>query len=295
MPGVVYLNGEFLPRERATLSVDDRGFIFGDGIYEVTRVVNGRLFEPDRHMRRLMYGLRGIGIDPRMTAEQIIEVHYRLIRENELTSGEGTVYLQITRGAAPRTHYFPPATTLPTVFLSSSSFTPNTAQRETGATAVTYPDIRWSRCDLKTVNLLGAVLAKQQAVAAGSLEAVFIRDGLITEGSHTNVFGVIDGELRTYPRSNYILPGITRDVLLELALEEGVNVRETPILQQEIGRLDELFVTGTTTDVTPIVQLDGRPIGTGKPGPITRQLGAALDRKLYANAPAASAELANAR
>jgi D-alanine transaminase len=109
------------------------------------------------------------------------------------------------------------------------------------------------------------------------------------------VFGVIDGELRTYPRSNYILPGITRDVVLELAVEEGVNVRETPILQQEIGRLDELFVTGTTSDVTPIVQLDGRPIGTGKPGPITRQLGAALDRKLYANAPAASPALANAR
>jgi D-alanine transaminase len=295
MPGVVYLNGEFLPRERATLSVDDRGFIFGDGIYEVTRVVNGRLFEADRHMRRLFYGLRGIGIESRLTAEQIIDIHYRLIRENELTSGEGYVYLQVTRGAAPRTHYFPPAGTAPTVFLSTSTFTPNRAHREQGATAITYPDIRWSRCDLKTVNLLGAVLAKQQAVAAGSLEAVFIRDGVITEGSHTNVFGVIDGELRTYPRSNYILPGITRDVLLELAVEEGVNVRETPILQQEIGRLDELFVTGTTSDVTPIVQLDGRPIGTGKPGPITRQLGAALDRKLYASPAAATPELANAR
>ena len=113
MPGVVYLNGEFLPRERATLSVDDRGFIFGDGIYEVTRVVNGRLFEADRHMRRLQYGLRGIGIDPRMTPEQIIDIHNRLIRENDLTTGEGTVYLQITRGAAPRTHYFPPASTPP--------------------------------------------------------------------------------------------------------------------------------------------------------------------------------------
>jgi len=295
MPGVVYLNGEFLPRERATLSVDDRGFIFGDGIYEVTRVINGRLFEPDRHMRRLMYGLRGIGIDPRMTAEQILDIHYRLISENALTSGEGTVYLQITRGAAPRTHYFPAATTPPTVFLSSSTFTPNTAQCEAGATAVTYPDIRWSRCDLKTVNLLGAVLAKQHAVAAGSLEAVFIRDGVVTEGSHTNVFGVLDGELRTYPRSNYILPGITRDVVLELAVEEGVNVREVPILQQEIGRLDELFVTGTTSDVTPIVQLDGRPIGSGKPGPITRQLGAALDRKLRATAPAGDSEMATAR
>ncbi len=295
MPGVVYLNGEFLPRERATLSVDDRGFIFGDGIYEVTRVINGRLFESDRHMRRLFYGLRGIGIESRLTAEQIIDIHYRLIQENGLTSGEATVYLQITRGAAPRTHYFPPASTAPTVFLSASPFTPNHAQREQGATAVTYPDIRWSRCDLKTVNLLGAVLAKQHAVAAGSLEAVFIRDGAVTEGSHTNVFGVIDGELRTYPRCNYILPGITRDVVLELAAEEGVDVREVPILQQELGRVDELFVTGTTSDVTPIVQLDGRPVGTGTPGPITRQLGAALQRRLYAGSRAAGAELATAR
>ena len=295
MPGVVYLNGEFLPRERATLSVDDRGFIFGDGIYEVTRVVNGQLFEPHRHMRRLFYGLRGIGIDLRQTAEQIIEIHNRLIQENGLTSGEGTVYLQITRGAAPRTHYFPPAATQPTVFLSASPFTPNKAQREGGANAITYPDIRWSRCDLKTVNLLGAVLAKQAAVAAGCLEAVFIRDGVITEGSHTNVFGVIEGELRTYPRSNYILPGITRDVVLELAVEEGMNVRETPILQQEIGRLDELFVTGTTSDVTALVQLDGRPIGNGTPGRITRQLMAALEKKLYSSAPRPNPELAGAR
>ena len=295
MPGMVYLNGEFLPRERATLSVDDRGFIFGDGIYEVTRVVNGRLFEADRHMRRLQYGLRGIGIDPRMTLEQIIDVHHRLIRENDLTTGEGTVYLQITRGVAPRTHFFPPATTPPTVFLSTSPFTPNHEQRQQGATAVTYPDIRWSRCDLKTVNLLGAVLAKQHAVASDALEAVYIRDGVITEGSHTNVFGVIDGELRTYPKCNFILSGITRDVVLELAVEEGVNVRETPIYQQELGRLDELFVTGTTSDVTPIVQLDGRPIGSGKPGRITRLLMSALERRLYADAPARDRELAGAR
>ena len=295
MPGVVYLNGEFLPRERATLSVDDRGFIFGDGIYEVTRVVNGRLFEADRHMRRLQYGLRGIGIDPRLSPDEIIDIHYRLIQENGLTSGEGTVYLQITRGAAPRTHYFPPASTLPTVFLSASPFTPNHAQRDEGASAVTYPDIRWSRCDLKTVNLLGAVLAKQHAVAGGSLEAIFIRDGVITEGSHTNVFGVIDGELRTYPKSNYILPGITRDVVIELAAEQGVAMRETPIYQQEIGRLDELFVTGTTSDVTPIVQLDGRAVGTGKPGRVTRILAAALESKLYATPPAKNPELAVAR
>jgi len=207
----------------------------------------------------------------------------------------GAVYLQVTRGVAPRTHYFPPASTPPTVFMSTSTFTPNHEQRERGASAVTYPDIRWSRCDLKTVNLLGAVLAKQHAVAAGSLEAVFIRDGVITEGSHTNVFGVIDSELRTYPRSNYILPGITRDVVLELAVEQGITVRETPILQHEIGRLDELFITGTTSDVTPIVQLDGRPIGSAEPGRITRTLAAALERRLYASKPVGDARLAAAR
>ena len=280
MPGVVYLNGEFLPRERATLSVDDRGFIFGDGIYEVTRVVNGRLFEADRHMRRLEYGLRGIGIDPRMSADQIIDVHYRLIQENGLTTGEATVYLQITRGAAPRTHYFPPASTTPTVFLSASPFTPNDAQRANGATAVTYPDIRWSRCDLKTVNLLGAVLAKQQAVASGSLEAVFIRDGVITEGSHTNVFGVVDGELRTYPRCNYILPGITRDVVIELAHELGVPISETPIYLHEVAALEECFLTGTTSDVMPVVSIDGKPVGSGRPGPITMRLYEALAQRL---------------
>src|SRR5262249_47290149 len=149
--------------------------------------------------------------------------------------------------------------------------------------------------DLKTVNLLGAVLAKQAAVSNGALEAVFIRDGVITEGSHTNVFGVIGGELRTYPRSNYILPGITRDVVLELAVEEGINVRETPILQTEIGKIEELFVTGTTSDVSPIIQLDGKPIGSGKPGPITKQLMAAMDRRLYSEAPASTKELASAR
>ena len=180
MPGVVYLNGEFLPRERATVSVDDRGFIFGDGIYEVTRVVEGRLFEAERHMRRMQHGLSGIGIDPGLDASQLVDLQYRLVHENGLTSGEGTVYLQITRGAAPRAHAFPPSSVRATVFASASSFTPNPAVRETGATAVTYPDIRWTRCDLKTVNLLGAVLAKQHAVSLGALESFFIRDGVIT-------------------------------------------------------------------------------------------------------------------
>jgi D-alanine transaminase len=142
------------------------------------------------------------------------------------------------------------------------------------------PDIRWSRCDLKTVNLLGAVLAKQRATSAGALEAVLIRDGAVTEGSHTNVFGVIDGEIRTYPSSNYILPGVTRDVVLELAREQGLAVRETPIFAEELAGVEELFVTGTTTDVMPIVRLDGKAVGSGKPGEITMQLYSALGARM---------------
>lgn len=283
MSNVVYLNGEYLPREQAKLSVDDRGFFFGDGIYEVTRVVDGRLFEAERHMKRLARGLSEVRIDPRLTSSQILAVHERLIDANGLRSGEGTIYLQITRGAAPRTHHFPPAGTPPTVFMSASRFVPSPDVRTRGGSAITFPDIRWSRCDLKTVNLLGPVLAKQAAVDKGCNEAIFVRDSAITEGSHTNVFGVIDGEVRTYPASNYILGGVTRDVLLELCEELGLKVNLTPIFVNEIPRLEELFITGTTTDVTPISILDGSPVGSGSPGPISRALYEALASRLYAH------------
>jgi D-alanine transaminase len=282
MSTTVYLNGSYLPRAQAMLPVDERGFIFGDGIYEVTRAIEGRLFEPERHLARLDYGLRGIGITPPLSGEAILDIHHRLLSENELTDGEATVYLQITRGAAPRAHQFPPPGTPPTVFLSATRYMPNAELKARGGAAVTYPDIRWSRCDLKTVNLLASVLAKQNAVASGVLESIFIRDGAITEGSHTNVFGVIGGELRTYPRSNYILGGVTRDVIFELAADLGIPARETPIYQQQIPQLEELMITGTTTDVTPVVQLDGKPVGTGKPGPIARALYEALSARMRA-------------
>lgn len=277
---IVYLNGQFLPRSEAKLSVDERGFFFGDGVYEVTRVVRGHLFEWDRHAKRLARGLRELRIDPNLDMHTIRSLQERLIRENNLLDGQGTVYLQITRGAAPRTHHFPPAGTPATVFLSATAFTPQSEVRARGVAVTTYPDYRWSRCDLKTVNLLPAVMAKQFAADNDAFESIFIRDAVVTEGSHTNVFGVIGGEVRTYPNSNYILPGITRDVVIELAREAGLPVSETPIYRHEIAILEECFLTGTTSDVMPVVQIDGKSVGSGRPGPITMRLYELLARRL---------------
>jgi D-alanine transaminase len=214
MSNVVYLNGEYLPRNEAKLSVDERGFLFGDGIYEVTRAVRGHLFEPDRHMRRMVRGLRELRIEAGIGPDEVLAIHERLLADNGMGDGEAYIYLQITRGAAPRMHHFPPAGTPATVFMSATRFTPPNEKRTAGVSAVTYPDYRWSRCDLKTVNLLGAVMAKQNAVDHDAFESIFVREAAITEGSHTNVFGVLNGVLRTYPASNYVLPGITRDVVV---------------------------------------------------------------------------------
>ena len=276
----VYLNGQFLPRAEAKLSLDERGFFFGDGVYEVTRVVRGRLFEWTRHARRLARGLKELRIDAGLDLDTIRSLQERLVRENDMLEGQGTVYLQITRGAAPRTHHFPPPGTPATVFLSATPFVPASEVRNRGVAVVTYPDYRWSRCDLKTVNLLPAVMAKQFAADNGAYESIFVREAVVTEGSHTNVFGVIGGEVRTYPNSNYVLPGVTREVVIELARELGIPVSETPIYRHEIAALEECFLTGTTSDVMPAVSIDGKPVGSGRPGPIAMKLYEALARRL---------------
>ena len=281
--GVVYLDGRYLPRAEARVSVDDRGFLFGDGAYEVTRAVDGRLFEGERHTRRLARTLRGLDIalaEAELAA--LDDVARRLLRENGLEQGEAAVYLQVTRGAAyPRTHHFPPAGTRPTVYAAATRFVPPTKLREKGASVITVPDIRWSRCDLKTVNLLPNALAKQAAVAAGADEAIFVRDGVLMEGSHSNLFAVVDGELRTAPATNYILPGITRDVVLELARGAGIAVHEYPLLHAELPRAAELFLTSTTSDVLPVVRIDGATVGAGAPGPVTRRLYEAFALRMY--------------
>ena len=277
-----YLNGQYVPREQALIPVEDRGFIFGDGIYEGVRYAAGRLFEWDAHAERMANGLTGLRIP--FGAEQVAAlkgVQEKLVRENGLEDGEAFLYLEVTRGAAPRTHNFPTAPVSPTVFVSASKFVVSRPLREQGGKAISYPDLRWKRRDWKTVNLLGNVLARQAAAEAGAYEAILNEDGIITEGAATNVFAVLDGMLRTHPLSQRILPGITRQVILELLAEHGVALDETPIPADQLASASEIFVCGSTTDVTPIVTLDGRPVGNGQPGVITVKVREAFEARLY--------------
>jgi D-alanine transaminase len=279
---IVYVNGKFVPRAEARVSVEDRGFVFGDGVYEVLRAINGRLFASKFHNDRLRRSLEGIRINlpAGQSPERFTEIGKQLLKENGLLQGEATLYMQVTRGAATRLHNFPPPDVQPSVYISVASFTPYREQALSGASAISHPDLRWGRCDLKTINLLPNVLASQAAKEKGAFEAMLIRDGVITEGSKTNFFGVVHGTLRTHPCDNHILPGITRSVLRDLAREVKVEFEETPIRVDEIPQLSELFLTGTTTDVMPVVTLDEKPVGKGKPGELTKKLQRVLAESL---------------
>ncbi len=283
----LYLNGRFVEDADATVSVLDRGFIFADGIYEVWRVIQGRLFEAERHQERLERGLRELDIvqPPDVRPEALARIAERLFAANGINGGEATLYLEITRGVAPRSHAFPPQGTPPTVLMMARPFAPDLRHQEAGAAAITTPDLRWLRCDIKTVQLLPNVLANQRAKEAGALEAIFVRDGRITEGSHTSLFGVLDGVLRTHPADHFVLPGVTRAVVLDLAAELGVAVAETPIASADLPRLQELFLCGTTTDITPVVRADDVIIGQGVPGELTLQLQHALRARMAALSP----------
>jgi D-alanine transaminase len=268
---LAYLNGEYVPLADARVPIDDRGFLFADGVYEVARVYDGRIYRMDEHLRRMAGGLVAIRIDlPGI--EELAQVAERLLDENGLRSGGATIYIQVTRGVAPRKHAFPPGVP-PTVFLAAKPYQDAPPESWTaGVAAIRYPDIRWARCDIKSIALLPNVLANQAAHEVDAFEALFVRDGVVIEGSHSNLCAVTDGAVVTYPRCNYILPGITRDVVLQLCGELGIPVREGPILDHELFRVQELFLTGTTTEVMPVVRVDGQPIADGRPGPVTRRL-----------------------
>lgn len=271
---LIYLNGTFVKRADARISVEDRGFIFGDGVYEVWRLIRGAPFEPEMHQERLERGLRELEIDipDDVRSERLWEITNRLLSENDLRDRESTLYVQVTRGAAPRTHYFPPPGTPPTVYIAVAPFSPPEQLRRTGAAALTQEDIRWHRCDLKTIQLLPNVLGKQRAVASGAIDTFFVRNGIVTEGTHTSVFAVVDGVLRTHPADHNVLPGVTRAVVLRLAQEYGIPAQEVGVTLDELYGASEVFLSGTTNDVLPIVKVDGRPIGTGQPGPIAERL-----------------------
>ncbi|MDZ7758053.1 D-amino-acid transaminase [Rhodohalobacter sp.] len=279
----VYLNGEFLEQKKAAVSVADRGFVFGDGVYEVTRIINGKFFQEEEHLVRLDEGLKGLKINLNDELRHSIpEISRDLIKRNGHTEGEATVYLQITRGAAfPRTHTFPDPEVPPTIYLSSGPFKPHKELHERGVEVITVPDVRWTRCNLKTINLLPNTLAKQQAKEAGANSAIMIRDGVVTESPNANIFGVKDGKLFTFPASNYILNGITRRVVIDIANSNNIPLITEPVRQDDLYDMDELFFTGTTTDIQPIIKVDGRKIGSGKPGEVVRSIQKEYNNRLY--------------
>jgi D-alanine transaminase len=268
---ITYFNGEFLPKEAVRISPDDRGFLFADGAYEVIRAYEGSLFRLTAHLQRLENSLHGLRITVPDT-KKLQDVAIQLIERNDLASGDAALYIQITRGVAPRTHSFPPADTAPTVYMSAWPFHAAPQRLEHGVRVILVPDVRWSRCDIKSVALLPNVLASQQAKENEAYEAVFVRDGIVTEGSHANFAAVFDGQLVTHPKTHQILPGITRQVVLELCEELDLPYRELPISETELRGAHELMLLGTTTEVMPVVQVDHWPVADGQPGPLTKTL-----------------------
>ena len=283
--GTVYLNGAYLPKEEAFVSVDDRGFLFGDGVYEVTPVYRGVPFRLGRHLDRMRFGLGELGI--RYGLEEVEEVHHRLVRLNGLEGEEAAiVYYQVTRGAAPRSHLFPDPPVPPTVYAYAAPYRRRPgAEWKSGYAAVTAPDRRWARVDVKAVTLLPNVLALQAASEAGAGDVILVREGVAVEGAHSNLFAVFGGVVTTHPLHR-ILAGITRECVLELCGALGLAKAERPIQVEELFRADEIFFTGTTSEVRPVVKVDGRPVGTGAVGPVTRRLYAAFLETVSASPPA---------
>lgn len=275
-----YLNGEFLPKEEITISPDDRGFLFADGAYEVIRCYDGKLFKNEAHIQRLGRSLKALRIEfPEVN--ELTGVAEQLIEKNNLNTDQATVYFQATRGVAPRTHRFPVNPVPATIYASASPFQPHQDELDNGIKVILVSDTRWSRCDIKSISLLPNILAHQQARDNGAPEAIFIRDGAITEGTHSNFFGVYDGQIYTAPESNYLLPGITRQVVLDLALIMGIPVKKFPILETQLKHADEIFIAGTTVEITPVVRVDEWTVGNGKPGPITKKLQTAFYEYIY--------------
>ena len=269
---VVHLNGDYRHADEARISVNDRGFLFGDGVYEVTPAYRGRLFRWPEHLARMRKGLAALGID--YDAGALEAVKLGLLARNRLDDFSAAyVYVQVTRGVAPRTHAFPDPPVPPTVYGFANRYVrPAREVWERGYRAVTVPDQRWALAEIKAIALLPNCLAQQAAVDAGVSDAILVRDGIALEGSHNNLFAVFDGVVTTAAKSNYILHGVTRDLIIELAGELGLPVEERAIPLGELYRADEVFFTGTTTEVRPSVEVDGRRIGDGRVGPVARRL-----------------------
>jgi D-alanine transaminase len=260
-----YVNGRFLPLGEAAVGIEDRGYQFGDGIYEVVRVYGGTPFKMREHLDRLRRSARAIELDlPDL--DRLTEDALELLKRNGLR--ECSLYIQVTRGVCPRKHTVPRGIA-PTVVMTAREVAGFPAEyRSRGVKLITVPDDRWARCYIKTTNLLPNVLARSKAERAGAYEAVFVRDGFVMECSSSNLFIVESGALVTPPLTNYILAGVTRATVIQLAEELGIEVREEAVSLERLYRSDEVFVTGTVTEIVPAVDIDGTTVGTGKPGPV---------------------------
>lgn len=258
---ICFLNGEFLPLEEAKVSVLDRGFIFGDGIYEVIPVFNGHAFRLDEHLQRLLNSLKATHIKNPLSQSDWTNLINNMIKKNGL--GHQAIYLQMTRGVAHRDHAFPDDAE-PTIFIMSNRL-PET-QTAHPVSAITLQDPRWNNCDIKATSLLPNVLLRQQAREQGAYEAILIRDGFITEGAASNVFVIKDGVIKTPPKGSKILPGVTRGLVLELLSKNALSCEEVEISEAELHAADEIWVTSSTKEIVPVTKLDGKPVGAGEVG-----------------------------
>jgi Branched-chain amino acid aminotransferase/4-amino-4-deoxychorismate lyase len=264
-----YFNGKFIPKNEVKISPDDRGFLFADGIYEVVRWYEGFFYDMESHLSRLKRSLRELRIIwP--DSDMFPPIALDLRSEEKLSNQPAMVYIQVTRGEAKRTHSFPSPDVKPTVYAYAWGFVPDINLKETGIKVMLKEDIRWSRCDIKSVALLANTISFQEACENGLKECVFVRNGFITEGSHSNIFFVIDKTLYTHPESTFVLPGVTRKNVLRIARQSGINIREEAINENRLRFAQEAFITNTSSEVIPVTDLGGNSIGDGVPGPLTR-------------------------
>jgi len=266
---IAYFNGAYIPKDDVRISPDDRGFLFAEGIYEVVRWYEGFFYDMEGHLARMKRSLRETLIQwPE--ADSFPLLARELIRLNNLEKSSALVYLQVTRGAAKRTHSFPAPPVSPTVYAFARDFIPENAGKESGTGIMLREDIRWGRCDIKSVALLPNTLCFQEAVSKGFSECAFVRDGIITECSHSNIFFVEKGILFTHPESVHVLSGITRKNIIRVARKAGIPVKEEAVSKKKLGKVQEVFITNTSGEIIPVTKIDNLVIGGGKPGPVTR-------------------------
>lgn len=262
---VVYINGEYLPQSQATVSVLDRGFLFGDGVYEVIPVYAGKPLRLTEHLDRLQRSMRRVSLKSPLTQQEWEEIFQTLLESNP--GGDRSIYLQVTRGAAPIRDLSLSADIEPTVFVMVNDIKPvDYAQLEKGIEAITVDDFRWKACDIKSVSLIANVMIRLSANEQNVVDAIMVRGGLVTEGTASNIFVVHGGVISTPPKSDCLLPGITRDLVIELARANGLTVKERDIKQGELETADEIWLTSSTREIAPVVKLDNRVVGDGAAG-----------------------------